>query len=276
MNWFIIQTKILCYSYNMKPVNEFKEEVVVNLRSSQYHGSLPYFYSDTDFPELAPIKENWKKIFEEIQAYELKYGNITGITTYSPPKLVGHNPWNNIYLENFMWQFHNHRKKFPVTCSLLNQIPGCTLAVISILSPHSTIAPHYGDTNAVIRCHLGLQVPAPYPDCGIRVGNEEQGWKNGELTIFSEAHYHTVWNRTDTKRYVLVFDIIHPALESQKKWICSKVLGAQSFIFFDERISLLKKIPNPVLQIIHLMFSSLWWFYLLFQRIPGFFYAPKK
>jgi aspartyl/asparaginyl beta-hydroxylase (cupin superfamily) len=150
----------------------FTEDLLFNLRSSEYHGSLPYFYSDTDFPELAVIKDNWKTIFEEIQTYEQEHGNITEISTYSPPELVGENLWNNIYLENFMWQFHNHRKHFPVTCSLLNQISGCTLAVISILSPQSTIATHYSDTNSVIRCHLGLQVPAPYPECGIQVGTE--------------------------------------------------------------------------------------------------------
>lgn len=255
--------------------SDLKEGLIFNLRSSEYHGSLPYFYSDTDFPELILIKNNWKKIFEEIQVYEREHGNITGISTYSPPELVGENPWNNIYLENFMWQFHNHRKHFPVTCSLLNKIPGFTLAAISILSPQSTIEPHYGDTNAIIRCHLGLHIPAPYPVCGIRVGNEERGWENGELTIFSEAHYHTVWNRTNIKRYLLVFDIIHPWWAKNKSWVCSKVLGAQTYIFVEKKLPILKNLPASFLPPIHILISVLWRIYLPIQRAPSYFYTAK-
>lgn len=254
----------------------FKENLIFNLRSSEYHGSLPYFYSPAQFPELTAIKNNWKVILEEIKNYEQQHGAITGISTYTPPELVGVNPWNNIYLENFMWQFHNHRKHFPKTCALLNEIPGCTLAVISILSPQSTIEPHYGDTNTVIRCHLGLQVPAPYPACGIRVGSEERGWENGELTIFSEAHYHTVWNRTDTKRYLIVFDLIHPRWANKKTWVCAKVLGAQTYIFFEKRIPLLKKLPQASLLPIHFLLSALWRIYLPLQRIPSYFYGAKN
>ncbi len=259
----------------MKKIWSFDEDLIFNLRSSKYHGSLPQFYTDTDFPELAAIKNNWKKILEEIQNYEQQHGAITGLSTYSPPELAGVNPWSNIYLENFMWQFHNHRKHFPITCSLLNKIPGFTLAAISILSPQSTIEPHYGDTNAIIRCHLGLQVPAPYPLCGIRVGAEEQGWEDGELTVFSEAHYHTAWNKTDTKRYLLVFDIVHPALLKQKTWICAKVLGAQTYIFLEKKITALKKLPGSYLYPIHIVLAVLWRIYLPLQRMPGFFYGTK-
>lgn len=254
----------------------FPEPIIYNLRSSQYKGALPYFYSDQDFPDLLPIKYNWEKIFEEIQAYELVYGPIKGISTYSPPELAGDDPWSNIYLENFMWQFHEHRKHFPVTCSLLSQIPGFTLAAISILSPNSTIEPHYGDTNSIIRCHLGLQIPAPYPQCGIRVGNEERGWQNGELTIFSEAHFHTAWNKTDTKRYLLVFDIIHPTLLHKKKWICAKVLGAQTYIFLENKFKLLQKAPSFLLGFIHIALSVFWSIYLPIQRLKRLFYASKK
>lgn len=256
----------------MKHHSGDKENLIFNLRSREYHGTLPLFYSPDDFPELNVLKNNWQVIFREIQDYESEYGSISGINTLSPPGLSSTNAWNNIYLENFLWQFHVNRKHFPETCKVLAQIPGCTLAVITVLSPQGSIEPHYGDTNAVIRCHLGLQIPAPYPACGIRVGNQEQGWKNGELTVFSEAHYHHVWNRTNEKRYLLVVDIVHPQWSREKEWICARVLGAQSYIFFEKRIPFLQKLPYSFLAPIHLVFSLIWRAYLPIQRKMAFLY----
>lgn len=252
------------------------EKLIIHTRESKYNGSLPFFYDDAKFPELEIVKENWELVWDEIRNYEEKHGNITGMNTYTPPEISGANSWNNIYLENFMWRFHNNRKKFPKTCSLISQIPNCTHLAISILSPQSNICAHYGDTNAVIRCHLGLHVPAPYPQCGLRVGTEERGWKNGGLTIFTEAHYHTSWNNTGQRRYLLVFDIIRPEWATKKYWVCSSVLGAQSFVYLEKKIPLFKKIPNVFLPVIHFSFSFLWRLYLPLQRASGFFYTTPK
>lgn len=243
-----------------------KEDLQVFIRESKYNGILPCFYSDSDFPELKLLKSNWKKIRDEILDFEKKYGAVKGINTYSPPDLINDVGWSNIYLENFMWRFHKNRKNFPFTCSLIDTIPNCTYSAFSILSANAAIKPHYGDTNGIIRCHLGLIIPDNYPVCGIRVRDEERGWAEGEFTLFTEAHLHTTWNNSSSRRFILVVDIIPAFMEQNRYSVCSKVLGAQTFNYLEMRIPLLKKIPDAFLGFIHVVFSSLWRLYLPVQR----------
>jgi len=254
----------------MRPVISESEDLIIHIRESKYNGSLPCFYSDNDFPEIAIIKKNWKVVLDEVMDYETRFGNITGMNTYTPPDLSSATAWNNMYFDNYMWRFHKNRKHFPKTCALLAQLPACTHSGISVLSPQSSIAPHYGDTNAAIRCHLGLHIPAPLPSCGIRVGQEERGWADGEFTIFTEAHYHTAWNHTDQRRYMLIFDLVHPKWAHQKSWICARVLGAQTFVYFENKYAILKNTPDWFLPFIHIPLSLLWRVYLPIQRTLSF------
>ena len=243
-----------------------RENLQVFIRESKYHGTLPCFYSAGDLPDLEPLKFNWKKIREEVMDFEKIHGEIKGINTYSPPDLSSDVGWSNIYLENFMWRFHVNRKNFPFTCSIIDKIPNCTYGAISILSPNSVIKPHYGDTNGIIRCHLGLIIPDTHPLCGIKVGDEEQGWAEGELTLFTESHLHTTWNNSSKRRFILVVDIV-PAFILQTRYsVCSKVLGAQTFNYFEMRIPILKNIPESFLGFIHFTLSALWRIYLPIQR----------
>lgn len=243
-----------------------KEKLKVFIRNSLYKGNLPFFYSTNFFPELNPIVENWEKIKEELIEYEKINGAINSINTYSPPKLSNNNGWSNLYFENFMWRKHKNRKNFPFTCSILDTIPNCTYGAISILFPNATILPHYGDTNGIVRCHLGLDIPDSHPTCGIRVGTEEQGWENGKFTIFTEAHLHTTWNNSLKKRYILVVDIIPSFFLESKLEICSRVLGAQTFNYFEKRFPILKKIPDSKLGSINWLLAFAWRCFLPIQR----------
>lgn len=246
------------------------EPLTIFIRDSKYEGLLPCFYPSDKFPELKILLENWKEIQQEVFEYEKLRGDIKGLNTYSPPELSSEVSWSNIYLENFMWKFHKNRKDFPKTCALLYQIPNCTLAAISVLSPQSTIKPHYGDTNGIIRCHLGLSIPDAYPICGIKVSDEEMGWEEGKIVLFTEAHLHTTWNFSDKRRYLLVIDIVPDFITVSKLTLCSKVLGAQTYNYFEKKIPILKKIPQRKLYPIHYLLSLCWKLYLPLQRRLNF------
>jgi aspartyl/asparaginyl beta-hydroxylase (cupin superfamily) len=249
------------------------EPLIIHTRHSFYNGTLPAFYQAKDFPELNIISESWKVILTELQAYESQHGQMTGLSTYTPPGTSEANPWSNLYLENFMWHYHANRKHFPKTCALLAQIPGLTFASFASLAAGGKLEPHYGDTNAVIRCHLGLRIPAPHPVCGIEAGTEQQGWEEGKITMFSEAHRHWVWNNSSQKRYVLVFDIIHPFWANNKEWMCARVLGAQTLVFLESKLSVLKKLPDSWLPPFVWLLALAWRIYLPFQRkLGGIFY----
>ena len=244
-----------------------KGEELVYLRppKEEYHGKLPNFHSPDLFPELKPLTENWEAIRDEIFAYEKESGPVLGMT-YAPADTNGVNKWNTIYLMSFMVQFHKKRKKFPVICNVVNQIPSATTIAISVLSPHAEIKPHYGDTNGVIRAHLGLIVPDEFPTLGIKVGDEKRGWKNGELLLFTIVNQHSVWSNSDKKRYLLIIDFVPKVLEKKMMKICSKTLGSQTYIFLYHNLPFIKYLPEFMVQFICFGFSIFWRLYLPVQR----------
>ena len=132
-----------------------------------------------------------------------------------------------------MWQYHNNCRRFPKTYALLKSIPNLTFAEFTVLEPHSRVLPHIGETNTTIRGHLGISIPAKLPHADIRVGNEERIWEEGKVVIFSDCHRHTVWNDTNERRFVLVFDITRKEFASRKYWVNAQSLAALKIKFID-------------------------------------------
>jgi aspartyl/asparaginyl beta-hydroxylase (cupin superfamily) len=243
-----------------------KEPLVALKRQERYHGSLPYFFEPEWFPELQPLRDNWRAIRDEILAFEKNNGTIKGLDSnpYVAPQIEGVE-WSNIFLENFMIRHHKNRKKFPVTSAVVDQLD-CTFVVISILSPQTIIKPHFGDTNGIVRAHLGLVIPSSLPECGIRVGDEERGWEEGELVLFTEAYLHGAWNNTTAKRYVLVVDFVPPFMEQSKMTVCATLLGAQSYNYLEKRFPLLEKLSDRAANLLCSLIAIGWRLYLPVQR----------
>lgn len=241
------------------------EPLKVYIRDSCYVGSLPKFYDSKDFRELDILIENWEIIRDELFEYEKKIGTI-GNDTYMPPELGKVNKWKNIYIDNFLWRSHKNCKYFPKTINIIKQIGVYTYCAFSILDPQGEIKEHYGDTNAIIRCHLGLSVPSSLPECGIKVGDCLSDWEDGKLTMFTEAHLHKTWNHTEQSRYLFVIDIINPKFTINRMYLCASVLGAQTYNFIESRYPILKKLPTLSLKPIHYFFTVLWLIYLPLQR----------
>jgi len=235
------------------------------LREESYDGHHQYFYTPADFPGTLPLEENWKTIRDEVLE-NLTDEEIDGIKNLNPPYLSSPDAWKNIYLYNFGWKKHKNCKRFPRTHALIKQVPNLTFAGITVLEPHARVLPHNGETNTIIRCHLGLRIPAPHPICGVRVGDEEQGWENGKITMFSDAHYHTAWNDSDERRFVLVFDIVRPEYAYMQHRVCANVLGALSLKYLYSKKPSLKKMPYSIIRTVHFFFSAFWYLYLPLQN----------
>ena len=105
----------------------------------------------------------------------------------------------------------------PKTVKIMSHVPGLVNLSISLLEPNTEIPRHRGVTNAVIRAHLGIYVTAGLPDCGICVGDEERGWAENKLLFFNDCNYHHVWNKTNEKRIVLIFDFVLPEFMEKKR-----------------------------------------------------------
>lgn len=243
------------------------DEKIIYIRppKEQYNGSLSDFYDAALFPELKILSENWKRIRDEIFKFEKENGSIRQVDTFSPAEIEG-NYWSTIFLRNYMWKFYHNMKKFPITSTIIEKIPNCTFATISVLDPKTSIKPHYGDTNGIIRVHLGLSIPGKYPLLGIKVGEEENCWEDGKMLCYPDIKKHEVWNKTEQPRYILILDIVPQAIGDKKIEICRKTLGSQSFIFFYKRFALIRKLPEPLQNLIVFLFSIFWGVYLLLQN----------
>ena len=64
--------------------------------------------------------------------------------------------------------------------------------------------------NGVLRLHLGLIVPEPREQLGIRVEHDVYRWREGEAVIFDDAYEHEAWNYTPHTRVVLFVDFRKP------------------------------------------------------------------
>lgn len=248
-----------------------EELVFVRPPVEEYLGKLDFFYSPDLFPELTPLKENWKKIREEILEYEKKIGTLKGMSSYTVPDTIG-GQWTVMYLMSFMMKYHRNRKNFPFICSITDKIPNIVFTSISVLPPNTEIKPHFGDTNGIVRAHLGLIIPAEYPTIAIKVGNEEKGWKEGELLCFINVQKHSVWNRSSERRYVLMIDFVPKVLNDRKWEICSKGLASQTFIILYNKIFLIRYLPKGVHDFMCSVLAVFWRIALPIQRGISFLY----
>ncbi len=189
-----------------------------------FEGSEPFYYDTRQFSWASLIETNWQIIRAELDA--LLRENATLMAYFDQNMVTTAKSWKTFPMMAWGVTMHQNCQKCPKTMVLLQQIPGLVSASFNLLEPHSTIKSHNGDTNAIVRCHLGLYIPDGLPDCGFKVGGEDKAWENGQLLLFCDAHEHTAWNNTPQNRYILLFDVVLPPYLSQKRSICGAVLAS--------------------------------------------------
>ena len=189
-----------------------------------YDGRLPSVYDPEDYPWIEDIEAKWEVIRDEL----IKVINET-TDDFEPyadiHKTNRKDAWKTAGL--LYWTVRSPKliKKFPKTWSVFKDVPNLTSCSLLLLEPQSTIRLHIGDTDAMLRCHLGLIIPAGLPKCGFRVEQNTMPWKEGKIFIFNDACEHTAWNNTDQERYILSFDVMHPSFFNMRSWISSQILG---------------------------------------------------
>ena len=97
--------------------------------------------------------------------------------------------------------------------------------MFSLLSPHTHIPAHSGETNARLLVHLPLIVPG---NCRFRVGNETRDWKEGQAWIFDDTINHEAWNDSDDLRVILMIDVWNPYLSQAERAMVSELLNGVS------------------------------------------------
>lgn len=206
-----------------------------------FYQSKPYFIPPDEIKQREILELNWNVFLEEFLAYQNKGLTKNDVMRtgrgYNEPGL------KTVTLITNMYRYHKRCAHFPRTMKILEAIPELSLLTINVLHPGTNIRPHYGETDATYRCHLGLIVPAQLPECGIRVGNEIEAWEEGKILAFIDANRHKVWNNSQGDRVILLADFIRPGVKSSKWMICGRTWSSLIMSGLIVRWNFLKQTP---------------------------------
>ncbi len=203
--------------------------------NKEYHSDDAAFFSGKDVPIIDELQQNFVALQEEFKIlWEENNGkveNYFGDYSAYDDKQFPPNSWSKLPIQ--VWGFKNKKlaKRFPVLADFTKRHSAITTCCVTKLAPKSIIKMHYGETNAIYRIHLGLNVPTNDPSiCGIEVMNEVRAWNNGESFGFIDSNPHWVWNKSDQDRYIVIIDLLRKPFIKYKWFISIRIVI--SILFF--------------------------------------------
>jgi aspartyl/asparaginyl beta-hydroxylase (cupin superfamily) len=189
--------------------------------SFDYKGNESSFIDAENFDWPLSIGNHFNEIKNELNQYLVSHH----LKSYFNSSMVSKkNSWRTISLMTWGVELFKNQRYFPLTTSLIKKHPQIVSASFNLLEPNSKILPHCGDTNAIYRCHLGIEIPSGLPDCGFKVKDELRAWENGKWLIFMDAYNHEAWNNTGKERYIFLMDVMRDEFLPKKKLVCATVL----------------------------------------------------
>lgn len=189
----------------------------------EYKSNDKPFVDMNSYKGIIDLQNDWEHVFNEFK----NYSNVNTIESHFNTMMVEKpKSWRVRSLRVWGTEMYDVQKYFPETMKMLNSIPNVVSMGFNILEPNSKIKPHCGDTNAIYRCHLGLQIPKDYKACAIKVLDEERHWTEGKVIGFEDAFKHEAWNNSQDIRIILLFDVLKPEFAEQKNKICATILAS--------------------------------------------------
>ena len=191
-----------------------------------YPHDRPNYYNPADFPFVKYVEANWTIVRDELLERIAEDSRMQEFEAYVDLEKTNKTAaWKTAGLMYWTMKSKKNIQRFPKTWDVFKDIPNLTSCSLHLLEPRATIKLHIGDTDAMMRCHMGLIVPAGLPRCGFRVEDESVAWEEGKVFIFNDACAHTAWNNTDRDRYVISFDVMRPEFVKRKYWVAAQVMG---------------------------------------------------
>ena len=185
----------------------------------------PHFFDVETLPWVKHVESHWTEVRDELEAY-LQRHNQSLVPYFGEHLMSKKQCWRALGLKFWNIRHPTLVREFPRTTAIFNAVPHLTAVSFSQIQPQSAIKPHFGDTNANYRCHLGLVIPAGLPECGFRVGDETRPWHEGRVLAFCDAHQHTAFNNTDRPRFIVNFDVLRPEFHDREVSVCATALAA--------------------------------------------------
>jgi beta-hydroxylase len=164
------------------------------------------------FPWARAFEANWQTIRGELEHILHYRDELPRLYEVSPEntRISADDNWKSFVLYGFGYRAENNCRLCPETARLLSRVPGIETAFFSILAPGAHIPPHKGIAKGLLRCHLGLIVPAEKENCRIVLDGRPYSWQEGHVLLFDDTHRHEVQNATNADRVVLLFDFERP------------------------------------------------------------------
>ncbi|MHB8465782.1 MAG: aspartyl/asparaginyl beta-hydroxylase domain-containing protein [Acidimicrobiales bacterium] len=186
------------------------------------------------FDWVADLEAGWADMRAELDVvleHRDDLPNFQDIST-DQATITDDDRWKTFFFFGYGFRSEANCARCPRTAALLERVPGMTTAFFSILSAHKHIGEHRGPYRGVLRYHLGLKVPEPAAESGIRVGGEVRHWSEGSSLVFDDGYEHSAWNDTDDTRVVLFVDVMRPlrrpAADVNRALI--RAIGASPFV----------------------------------------------
>jgi len=172
----------------------------------------PAIYDNKVFPWARSIENEWRAIRAELDHVLTRKEELPAFHELASDveTISRDRGWKSFLLAGYGFRSANNIKLCPETWRICQNIPGLITVMYSILEPGKHLPPHRGPYNGVLRLHLGLIVPEPREQLGIRVEHGVYRWREGEAVIFDDAYEHEAWNYTPHTRVVLFVDFRKP------------------------------------------------------------------
>lgn len=183
-----------------------------------------------NFPELNPLRENWKLIRDEAKQLltDEKFGRADTHNDLAFNSFFQRG-WRRFYITWYNSDFTTAEELCPKTTQLIKSIPSVKAALFALLPPGARLGAHRDPLAISLRYHLGLVTPNS-DDCRIYVDGQPYAWRDGEDVIFDETYIHEVHNESDQTRIILFCDIErpirNPIVRALNRFISKRVVKA--------------------------------------------------
>jgi beta-hydroxylase len=208
MVWLILASIILILILIFIFIDGYYLVNVVNSILADYsHG--PEFIS-TKHKWCKTLRDNYREIRNEYIDYSVnqcqtaqRFADLDYTQSFVD---TGYIPWEVIILRIYN-KDTNKIKHFPKTYNFIKDIPGCSLAMFSVLKPGKKLDTHKGPSKSVLRYHLSLITPKNNEECYLTVNDKKYIWRTGSDIMFDDTYDHSAENNTNETRVVLFLDI---------------------------------------------------------------------
>ena len=194
----------------------------------------PPIYDRAVFPWVAEVERASPAIRAELMRVLTRKDELPGFHELSSDvaTISTDRGWKTYLLCGYGFRSEANIAACPQTWAACQDIPGLITAMFSILEPGKHLPPHRGPYNGVLRLHLGLIVPEPRENLGLRVDRQVYRWREGEAILFDDAYEHEAWNRTTKTRVVLFVDFVKPLRQPARflNWLLLNLAPFTPFI----------------------------------------------